>query len=334
MKARMVSMVGLCLSFFIEWLAIQYVDISWSITFIWHGVACLVEVIMVYLVLRERFTHSDIYFYVFLYGLSFIVPVFGMALSLLIAYWLYYRHASIYKYSEWVDTTINLNLLKMIMPKYGAGGAMMSLFNRKASPLERTQALFSLSKRSLASMNPYIEKLLPGESDEMRLLAFNILDEEEGRINQKIAKLEAVYQASLQTAHGEDEQCKIAEQLASLYWELIFNHLILPELQQNILEKALFYAKKAFKTLSQDPFLWGLLGKIYRQLKEYDKAENAFRKALALNLPASQALPYLAEMQYMQAKYVDIEQYLNASDTLDDIDLIYLVKQFWCGERK
>ncbi len=334
MKTRIVSAIGLLLSFFIEYLAIQSVDVLWKMTFVWHATACLLEVAMVYLVLKERFAHSGFYFYVFLYVLSFVLPVFGMALSLLIAYWLYYRHTDIYKYSEWVDTTINLNLLKMIMPKYGAGGAMRSLFNQKASPLERTQALFSLSKRSLASMNPYIEKLLPGESDEMRLLAFNILDEEEGRINQKIAKLETVYEASLHTDHSEEEQCKIAGQLAALYWELIFNHLILPELQPNILEKALFYAKKAFKKLSHDPFLWGLLGKIYRQLKEYDKAENAFRKALALNLPASQALPYLAEMQYMQAKYVEIAQYLNYSDTLDDIDLIYSVKQFWCGERK
>ena len=113
------------------------------------------------------------------------------------------------------------------------------------------------------------------------------------------------------------------------YWELIYNHLIAPELAESILEKALSYALAAVSVLKKDGATWVLLGKIYMHLKQYNLAEEAFSNAVLFNISPAQVLPYLAEITFKTHDYIALQNYLSTSDTLLDIAQIAPVKIFW-----
>ena len=202
----------------------------------------------------------------------------------------------------------------------------MRLFNSNEQPMERTKALFTLGKTQLAQMNRHIYKLLPDTSDEIRLLAFNILDEEEGVITRKI---EGIYAELKQPIYTVGAKAKLYKSLGLLYWELIYGDLVLQELEPTILAKALNYTKLAEHDLTADADLKALLGKIYQRLGQYKEAEVAFTQALDLNIPAAQVLPYLAEIKYKLKDYSAMMYYLNLSQTLNDVQGIAQIKKLW-----
>jgi tetratricopeptide (TPR) repeat protein len=160
----------------------------------------------------------------------------------------------------------------------------------------------------------------------MRLLAFSILEEQESNITKKIEQLFSML-ASDNLSANMVAQCN--KNVALLYWELIYHHLVSPEVETLILNKAQSYALAALKVLKNDAALWVLLGKIYKYVKQYDKAEDALLKAFSCKASPAQVLPYFAEMKYNIRDYQAMQYYLSASDSLSDIAQIAPVKRFW-----
>ena len=202
----------------------------------------------------------------------------------------------------------------------------MHVLKKGASTIERTKAFFALSQTQLSSINNLFYKLLPDTSDEMRLLAFGILDGQEDMITNRINKL---YSMLERKNLSYEAYAKLEKDLALQYWELIYSHLIAPELEESILEKALSYALSAVKVLNEDASIWILLGKIYKHSKHYSQAEHAFTKAISFKISPTQVLPYLAEIKFITRDYTAMHNYLIKSETLLDVEQIAPVIHFW-----
>lgn len=290
-----------------------------------HLCSALVVILGLKLFLSRHFK-SSFNFYLYSFLLCFFVPIFGIALAILISFCLYKQHGKSPDYAEFVDDLINLDDIQPIYSHYGAGGATFKLMKRNEQPLERTRALFDLSQTQLAQINKILYKLLPDTSDEIRLLAFNILDQEESLIAKEMHKLFAM----LKTPDLEPETyAKFKKNIASLYWELFYQNLILKELEKPILENALNYADSVISVLKNDSTLLALLGKIHLGLGELPQATEWFSKTTHFNIAPSQVYPYLAEINYKLKDYVAVQKYLNMSETLSDIEAIAPVKLFW-----
>lgn len=291
-----------------------------------HLFTCLLMTVSAKLFLNGLFTGNNRGFYLLVFLLCYFVPVFGIIISLFIVTALYRLHTKSHKYAEFLDEAINLEEIQPFHAKYGAGGASMRLLKKEETADERSKALFVLSQTQLSNINKLIYQLLPDPSDEMRLLAFNILDEQENRIAKRISESFAM----LETAKKNHESCaKFEKNIAMLYWELVYDHLISPELEQSILNRALSYAISASKSLENDATIWILLGKIYKHLKQYANAEKAFNKIELSEVPPATVLPYLAEIKFKMRDYQAVQEYLSQSSTLLDVALIAPVKRFW-----
>jgi polysaccharide biosynthesis protein PelE len=202
----------------------------------------------------------------------------------------------------------------------------LNLFKKNNPTDMRANALFALGEGNLRQINKIIPSLLRDKSDEIRLLAFNIQDQQEGLLSEDIEKLLAL----LESPELEpDNKAKIEKTIALLYWEFIYRNLLLPELEPSTLAKAEYYALSAVKVLADDATLWGLLGKIYQRAKQYDKAEQAFNKIREFNTSPSKVLPYLAEIKFRMRDYAAVRQYLAESDILSDVAMVAPVKRFW-----
>ena len=291
-----------------------------------HCISSLLILLSYQLSLNQTFKKSNWQFYLLMFFLCYFVPLFGIIISFFIVCSLDMLHKRFHKDVEVLDLAINLEGIKPFYATYGSGGAVISLLEKEKSPIERTKAFFILSQTQLSNINTLIYKLLPDTSDEMRLLAFNILDKQEDTIMKRIHEL--VHTLETGGLH-EEENANIEKNLAASYWELIYNHLISPELEESIQNNALSYALSAIKVLNNDATIWILLGKIYIHSKQYQLAEDAFNRALSSNVSPTQILPYLAELKFKAHDYIAVQNYLSGSNTLLDIPMIAPVKLFW-----
>jgi tetratricopeptide (TPR) repeat protein len=283
-------------------------------------------IILSKIILHKNFQKVEWTFYILPLLLCVFVPILGIFISIFIIGAIFRLHTKFFKYTERVDDSINLKEVKYSYEEYGAGGAFLRLMKKNAPPADRTKALFVLAQGQLSGINNLLQELLPDSSDEIRLLSFNILDQQESFIQKDINKI-----LSSINAPGLDATAYaiFEKNLALLYWELSYRHLLLKELEDITLNKAETYAQSALKILKGDAVLWSLLGKIYFRLKKYKLAEESFEKSIYYDIPDSQVIPYLAEIKYKMKDYAAVRRYLCESNTLLDIAIIAPVKRFW-----
>lgn len=225
------------------------------------------------------------------------------------------------------DEAINLDQIQPYHSHYGAGGVILHLFQDNAPIKERSAALFALRECPLSQINPLIHELLPDTSDDIRLLAFNILEGQESSI---MSRIEALLLRLKTVPDGEPlikAQCQ--KSLALLHWELIHHHLIEIELEETIINKAIASALSALTVLSDDAVLWALLGKLYQHRQQDLLAVEAFETAMSCHSAPTEVLPYLAEIRFKQGDYSAIQALLSQSDALLDMMQIAPVKRFW-----
>lgn len=294
-----------------------------------HIIASITITLGCQLYIDRCFVETKKSFFAFLYGVCVVIPFFGALMCIFIAWSLDKMISAAQEHTETLETTLNLQEITPIEIQYGEGGVIRDLLNQNEDVKKRTKALFMLNHIQLSKVNHLIQKLLPEQADEMRLLAFSILEGQEDAISKRINELlPKLKQANLSSR----KEAKIKKEIAEHYWELVYNHLLAQELENIIVEKAMSYAQLASKILTEDPSVWVLLGKIYKYSKDYDKAEKAFEKAMKLNIQPAQILPYLAEIKYMLKDYAGVIHYLSLSDTLLDIPQIAPTKLYWKPE--
>lgn len=320
------SFVLLVISCLIEFVAIKLCLANIVISAILSHTFSAILVTMASQLFLNRYFKSNFNFYLYITLLCFFIPLFGIFIAISISFYLYSLHAKFRDYAEFIDDRINLEDIQPIYSHYGAGGASIEVAKKSEPTLERTRAIFDLSQTQLADVNKILYKLLPDTSDEIRLLAFNILDQEESLIAKDMHKLfEMLKIPNLK----HEVYAEFKKNIASLYWELFYRNLILKELEKSILENALNYANSIVNILKDDPGLFALLGKIHMGLHQYNRAIEFFRKTAGFNIAPSQVYPYLAEINYNLKNYIEVQKYLNMSETLSDIEVIAPVKLFW-----
>ena len=287
-----------------------------------HFVACVFIGLASHVFLNVFFKLVHWSFAIYIFLLAFFIPLWGILISLFVALTLVRFRTQFYKHAELLNNRINVQHLRPVKSHYGEGGALRNLLYG-SSAFQRTEALITLGQ--FADVNEVMYTLLADDLDEIRLLAFNILEQQERFISEDIEQLLNL----LETEDlSEEIRAKFEKNLALHYWELVYRRLIFHELEMSILEKALDYALSALTVLPSDATLWGLLGKIFTRLKKFPEAEEAFFKTTLFNVIPSQVLPYLAEIKYKQRDYLAVKKYLD-SDALLDVTRIAPVKSFW-----
>lgn len=320
-----IALVLLIIAFASEALAIYDLlsdDIFWAVIF--HIAGSLLAACS----LDFYFTPRNVFFVLLLFLLNATIPVFGMLVSIYMRIDMNYRHNDMHKYGEVFQEVINLLHLKPLLAEYGSGGLQLKLFSKQQSIIERTKALFTLGKNRLAAINQQLYQLLPDSMDEMRLLAFNILDKQEGEITKNINVLFEKMEAEQRKGRYR-YAAEYQKELAECYWELIYHHLILPELETNVAETGLKLAHEACKFLQKDAGLQIIIAKLYWRLKDYSQAEQAFLKAHQLHALPSETIPYLAEIKYHARDFQAVQTLLNSDNRLGDIPPIAPVVEFW-----
>lgn len=210
-----------------------------------------------------------------------------------------------------------------IQIRFGAGGVRARLADHNASAESRLEALLAIKAMPQRLSSDILRNMLDDPEEDLRLLAYGMLDNEEKNINKKINSALEAYQK----ANGTNSE--LSRRLASLYWELVYHNLAQGDVRQYALQQAVHYAQEALQSEPDEAGIYVLLGKIYAASDDLDAAEQAMQQAQALGYPMARLTPYLAEQAYRAGQYARVAELIKTMKPLGIGDLMQPVTQFW-----
>lgn len=211
-------------------------------------------------------------------------------------------------------------------------GLRAFLGNAKAPTASRMGALVALQYVSGRVATPLLRDVLTDPSEDIRLLAYGMLDKQEKRINQAIddelKKFADSHDVQAPDA-GEGPMLAAARRLSDLYWELIYQRLVQGDLRQHALAESVKYCRIALLHAPYDAALILRHGRLQHALGQPEGAVNAYYKALALGLPATRVLPYLAELRFDQGEHTDARRLMSELSTWTALPRLQPVIKYW-----
>jgi len=206
-------------------------------------------------------------------------------------------------------------------------GAIRTRLNTSSLPTEvRMKALLSAHAMSPRFSVPMLKELLGDEADDLRLLAYGMLDNREKTLNALIDDL----LKKLGTCEVPDLCQLYQKQLAEIYWAFAYEHLAEGDMLAYMLAQAEHYARAALAT-RPDGDLWVLLAQILIKQQKHEDVDDAFRHAIKLGMPAMRIQPYLAELAYQRQDYQAVRAHLQLIPFNSQSPQIANLQRFWLG---
>ncbi|MBS1143155.1 MAG: putative transrane protein [Proteobacteria bacterium] len=211
-------------------------------------------------------------------------------------------------------------------------GLRAFLSNASAPTASRMGALVALQYVSGRVATPLLRDVLADPSEDIRLLAYGMLDNQEKRINQAIDEELGKFgtcQGEAATPAQRPTMLAAARRLSDLYWELIYQHLVQGDLRRHALAESLKYCRIVLRHEPYDAALMLRHGRLLHANSQLEDAAEAYYKALALGLPATRVLPYLAELRFDQGAHADARRLMNDLSIWAALPRLHPVIQYW-----
>ncbi|PYE17203.1 hypothetical protein [Paraburkholderia silvatlantica] len=177
------------------------------------------------------------------------------------------------------------------------------LANRHAATGDRLAALVAIQQLPTRTTGTLLRELLADPVDDLRLLAYGMLDQAENEIVNRIFACEE----ALTRASTEAEQLALHRQLAELHFELVYQRLAQGDVYHHAIAEAEMHARRA-QALAQgerDAALCLLLARLALARDRADEATPLLERARELSFPRERLLPWLAEAAFRQGRHAE-----------------------------
>jgi polysaccharide biosynthesis protein PelE len=303
----------------------------WCVLLAHTTISALVAV-STYLLLPRRFRQPRTFVTGLMFCFAFIAPVVGaIGLLIIIRRVLQKTHdESIFA----VPVPVELPVYDMTSKDVHRGssqGAIRSRLGHEVPSHLRMQSLLTLQAVPSRVSNPILEELLGDDTDDVRLVAFGMLDTEEKKISSEIRQ----QSERLEQAQTLEVRFGCLRQLAELNWELVYACLAQGELRRHILTQAARFADEALALdVSSGSGLVFLRGRIWLEQGDLDAAKLAIEQAVAQGQPRTSAWPYLAEIAFRRRDFIAVRQYMQQLSKLNLASRTQMVEDFWVSRPK
>lgn len=179
---------------------------------------------------------------------------------------------------------------------FGVGG-VPDVIKHSQDVEKRLSAVRSVRELPGKIAVPILQTALTDSTDDVRLLAYGMLDNRETRINERIAK-------NLERLSGStrNEQSELHQLIASAYWELTYIGLAKGSVLDSVLNNAWQHAVEAIK-IDDCPQMKFLLGRIAIMNGDHANAAYFLNAAEQGGIPPEEIYPYYAEAAYLRRDY-------------------------------
>jgi len=291
-----------------------------------HMLVCMVVASAIWFLLPVHYRQPKRFVWLLLFFFSFIAPILGaIGLLLMTRYSLRLTDASA-AYAIPVSVGLPEYDIQFKEVHRGSQGAIRSRLRTDVPGAVRMQSLLTLQAVPNKVSNPILEDLLGDSTDDVRLVAFGMLDSEEKKISKQIRSETAILENAL--TNGQRYDC--LHHLAELNWELVYASLAQGELRHHILGQARHFADAALALdTSPDSGLVFLRARILLEQGEIIAAEAAIHQAIALGQSITSALPYLAEMAFLRRDFGAVKQLMQQVSKLNLASRTRAIEDYW-----
>lgn len=183
---------------------------------------------------------------------------------------------------------------------------LMSALESAREPEVRMRALLATRQMERRDAVPLLRVALTDTVDEVRLMAYAMLDRIEKRLTEQIHDLQQeLEERPVEEPHRHHYE--IAESL----WELAYLGLAQGEVLDHVLFNVRKHLRKALTDEDRHSHAWFLLGRVLLRQGDLDGAEDAFQKACRDGLSLSRVRPYLAEIAFERGRYADARELMD-----------------------
>jgi len=197
------------------------------------------------------------------------------------------------------------------------------LANSAAPENTRLRALVALQNVPGRLASPLLRNVLSDPCEDIRLLAYGMLDGSEKRLN------DLIHDERVRLAGGDAAtQVDATRRLAELYWELVYQELAQGDLRTHALQQSLAHTL-ATLAHGDDAALHLRLGRLRQMLGEPAGAREAYERALALGMPRTRITPYLAELDYEAHDFAGVRTHMAELDGWESLPRLRPVIRYW-----
>jgi hypothetical protein len=271
-----------------------------------HGLACLCLTAGLWPFLPAHYRQPLPWSPLFLFSLAYFIPLIGI-LGILLAVFpaLYFPRRQ--EVGLWKQTSIPELPFRASapgMPSMLSFGGLQDVLRHARNPQKRLSAVLETRHMVDREAIPILKLALKDSTDDVRLLAYSMLDAKESKINLKIQQLlEELRQVEAA------QQPQVHANLGQSYWELVFLGLAQGSVQEHVLSTAREHIGQATsgRSNAQD---WLLTGRIALEQQQPEAAMQAFAKAQELGMDAGQLASYRAEVAFSRRDFAGIPAWL------------------------
>lgn len=274
----------------------------------------------------RRFAASRRLLMMLFFSFNFFVPALGAVGTLLILlYFIRYYTDEERPEFEQVPLPPFLSESAAVGGGMGEGGAWSRLRQNSLPRGERLKALLSVGAVGGGNAGRLLQHATGDSDDEIRLLAFNLCERQEQKIQQAITTA----MDELQLAETPEVKGTLCRNLAFSYWEMVYSALAQHDLRDFFVDQAAKYASLAQQYGCVNPALYTLLARIYLYRRDYRQASDAVEEALAAGADRLRVVPYQAELAFYNRNFAAVRRLLQEDPAIRFKPGIGPVAQFW-----
>ncbi len=294
-----------------------------------HGLGCVLLALVLMLLIPARYRRPRGWVLTYLFAFNFFMPLVGLVCvtgGLLLGFWL---PRSVSQQPFEIVDPLRFTTHRNHEGTGFRGGQVRAQLGNNQTPLDqRLKALAAVQDTPARATGSLLRTLLADTADDMRLLAYGILDSKEKQITHRI----------LDSRHRLDQADQVADQfrlsklVAELYWELIYQDLVQGDMRSFSAAQVRKYAVQALQLQSGDAGVWFLLTRLELLSGDVDAAERALAQARKGNFTRERLLPYLAELRFLQRRYDEVRELFDELADQPGVPALAQSRRFWRPE--
>lgn len=254
-----------------------------------------------------------------LFSFDFFIPGLGVV-SMLIALHVATRFPSIVRTERYVEIAEPVfqasEKEKRESSDVRAGFARRILNDPRQSVDTKLRVLIALQSMRPKVAIPLLQSLLADPSEDIRLLAYSMMDAWEKDITQRLQaaqiQLEQL-QSRTGTSHAEEKKLtlqSIHRKLAELYWEQVDSGLARGDLRTFALQRAKSHCEQALQGDAKQSGIWLVYSTVQIELGQSQEAHRSLLKARSAGVPDSVICPLLAKLAFDAQDYDHVQTWM------------------------
>lgn len=275
-----------------------------------HAAACLLFSLALVRLLPDQYRKPALASGMFIFTTTVFIPVLGMIGLLVSLVPALRRPRPAARFSEWTEPYV-LSLPSLPAEPRGMDGVsradeLANALQYAADPDKRAAALIATLSMKDQYAVPLLRLALKDPEDDVRLLAYALLNRKEKAIEARIRD------RKVQLGSGAPEQQRFLQHkaLAHDYWALAHLGTSGGSTLLMLCARAHEHVRAALQQCPHDGGLQFLFGRILLIGMQLDAASDAFENARQAGIDARQIEPFLAEIAFLRRRYSDVKTHL------------------------